>query len=150
MRGNRDRLQIIIENLDTLYTQKTTLLMPVKLPVNKIQKLQTEIAMLKKQRDAGITDEEKLSLYDDIFDFLGGIFGITADLVQFVTSIFPAILIDLLSPISSALFFYGVNLSGKSSGNPGGKRDNNSYKQGIRDAFKAVNTEIRRRLHDNI
>ena len=162
VRGNRERLQIIIENLDILYAQKTTLLMPAKLPVDKIQELQSEIAKLKQKRDNNITDEEKLSLYDDIFDFLASIFksmmpdvpGMTSNMVQFITSIFPAILIDLLSPISSALFFYGVNLSGK----PGGKQEDNnnvsntdnnsSYNRGTHDAFKTVNTEIRRRLQE--
>ncbi len=169
IRGNRERLSTIQEQLNILYAQKTALLMPVKLDTEKIQALQTEIAKLKQERDNDITDEEKLSLYDDIFDFLSGIFisyspDMTSNMVQFITSIFPAILIDLLSPISSALFFYGVNLSGKPGGKADGKyngnRDINSkdkrhgYSDGVadgaRDAFKVVNAEIRRRLQDNV
>ncbi|MCK5612659.1 hypothetical protein KAR91_62885 [Candidatus Pacearchaeota archaeon] len=130
VRDANTRLAVIETELNNLSVEKRELLLPVEIP--DTSGLENEIRELKLSRDNNLTDEEKLSRQDDIFDFLSGIFNTDPDNIQFIALAFPSILVDLISPIFSALFFY--------------YRKEKTYSDGLKDAFAAVDIEIEKRL----
>lgn len=130
VRDSNARLLIIENELQRLSKEKRELLLPVELP--DTSDLEYEIRILKNNKNKDLTDDEKLALQDDIFDFLAEIFKTTPDIIQFIALAFPSILVDLISPIFSALFIYGLSYKNKKT---------------YADAFREIDAELERRLH---
>lgn len=135
IRDANTRLGLIENSMEILSAEKRELLLPEIIDTSDIE---IELRELKKQRDSNLTDAEKLSLQPDIFDFLSEIFETTADMIQFIALAFPSILVDLISPIFSALFIYGL----------GDKRKTYSdgYSDGTGEAFSVIDAELEKRL----
>ena len=145
IRDSKARLLIIEEELRSLSEDKKQLLLPVEINYDRISILQSEIEVLKITRDTLLDAGAEVQNDGDInqgtiFEYFSKIFSLSPLMIQFLLSIFPAIFIDLISPISSALFFYGLNGSGKPS------EDGKTYEDGKQEAFAAVDAELERRL----
>jgi hypothetical protein len=151
IRDAYSRLGDIEVELNTLSEDKKLLLLSPVIDYDRISILQNEMEDLKIKRDILIDDGGRIG--DDnqinqgtIFEYFSKIFGLSPLMIQFILSVFPAIFIDLISPISSALFFYGLYRHEEDDAYEKGK----TYEDGKRDAFDAVNNEIQRRLRTTL
>lgn len=137
VRDANGRLLIIESELEKLSIEKRELLIPVIIDNSEIE---LEIKKLREELSSGLTDEEKLILQEDIFGFISGVFSTESRIidkrtVRFIALAFPSILVDLISPIFSALFIYGLGKNKK------------SYSDGRHDAFSEIDAELTRRLN---
>lgn len=88
--------------------------------------------------------EENAVNQGNIFQYFSKVFGgkATPLMIQFWLSVFPSVFIDLISPISSALFFYGIpNVERKEE-----DEYKTGYDKGSSDAFNLIDNEIEQRL----
>jgi hypothetical protein len=129
-KGYNTRLTEIQAAIKDNQDKKERLLIPPAINYDRIKTLEA-------QRDAL---QAKGVGREDIFSFLSGIFNTTPDLMQFVLSLFPAILIDLLAPIASAIFFYGIAGLVGAAGIEVKKEEElqAAYVEGAEEAFKRV------------
>jgi len=130
------RLTEIRESLSEYQSKKEKLLLPP--PVDNAR-----ITELEAKRDELLAKGAKITTggQDDIFSWLSEVLGPKPDMMQFILSLFPALFIDLLAPIASAIFFYG--LGGLGVNNRGNKEFTEedmqgAYREGADVAFGLV------------
>lgn len=134
IRDTNARISVIESELNKLSVEKRNLLIPL---ITDNSEIELELRKLKTERDKNITDKEKLALQEDIFEFLARIFDTESIIIRFIALAFPSILVDLISPITSALFFYGWSMPLKKE---------KTYEDGKNDAFAAIDAELEKRL----
>lgn len=133
------RSKEIRESLSEYQEKKEKLLLPPPVDQELVKELESRRTKL-------LNKGAVLEHGDDIFSWLSGIFGITPAMIQFILSLFPSLFIDLLAPIASAIFFYGLGSLGGTPGDRGEgyteKDMQSAYRKGADRAFKLVRKEF--------
>jgi len=106
------------------------------------------IAELESKRDELLAKGAKIVTggQDDIFSWLSEVLGPKPDMIQFILSLFPALFIDLLAPIASAIFFYGLGglgVNNRESKEFTEEDMQGAYREGADVAFGLVRDEIK-------
>lgn len=134
------RTREIRESLSEYQVKKEKLLLPPEVDNPRVKELEEKREQLM-AKGAKLETESG----DDIFSWLSGVLGPDPATIQFILSLFPALFIDLLAPIASAIFFYGLgSLGGKPKESEGftEKDMQSAYKEGADRAFSLVREKI--------
>jgi len=91
-------------NLD--YQRMRTAQAELDMRRNELKQLNsTKLEFVKTQKDIGATKETSLK-QKNFYQWLAQLFNIEADMMEFILSLFPAIFIDVIAPLSLAVFLF--------------------------------------------
>lgn len=139
------RLTEIRAALSDYQEKKSALLLPPPVDDDRVEQLEEQRDVFL-DKGAVIKNDEKSR--DDIFSWLSSVLGPSPDMIQFLLSLFPALFIDILAPVASVIFFYGLGglNDNKKKEEDTGFTENDmqeAYKEGAGKAFGLVRREVK-------